>query len=864
MTFVPLTEPVSEWFTREVGQPFDFQRAVWAAQLRGESGLLHAPTGTGKTLAAFAACVSKAWDAEHPTYGEAHLAPKAPATDIDTSGTSLRSTSGGVGGSISGGGLRVLWITPLRALATDTERALRDPLEALGLDWRVERRTSDVSSSIRARQRKRLPEVLVTTPESLSVLLSYADAHDRFRGLHTVIVDEWHELMSTKRGVQCELGLARLRQWNPSLVIWGLSATLGNLDEAMAALLGSSTDRGRLVHGQADKRIELRTLIPDDAVRFPWAGHLGVSMLKPVADAIDSARSTLLFTNTRSQAEIWFRQLLDHRPDWLGRCALHHGSIDRNTRYAVEQMLRDGEMKLVVCTSSLDLGVDFSPVDQVIQLASPKGVARLMQRAGRSGHQPGAASVVVGAPTHALELLDFAAARWLMERKRIESRPPIRMALDVLAQHLVTVAMGGGFEAEALFGEVRGAHAFSEMTREQFDWVLRFVERGGDTLGAYPQFARVVEEPAGSGRYTVAGVKIARDHRVSIGTITSDATLDVRFANGRKLGTVEESFVGWLKPGQRFVFAGRMLELIAVRDMTATVRPAKGTKATTPRWQGGRTPLSTQLSAAVRIRLAEAKQGVFDGPEMRAVAGLLGLQQAWSSLPGPDELLVERHKTRDGYHVFFFPLRGRSVHEGLGALLAYRLTQSEPRTVTVTVNDYGLELLSPEPFESDPTVWKRLLSRDQLLEDLLVCVRSGALARRQFRDIARIAGLVHPGMPGRGKASRHLQASSELFFDVFTEFDPDNLLLDQARREVLSRQLELSSLRDALTAIADHRMVVTEPDRLTPLAFPLWAERLRQQHVSSESWRARVQRMAASLEDLAGAAPATASPASRG
>ncbi|MEM9296569.1 MAG: ligase-associated DNA damage response DEXH box helicase, partial [Planctomycetota bacterium] len=733
MTTGVLTDAVEDWFARNIGQPFDFQRQVWAAQLQGQSGLLHAPTGMGKTLAAFAANLSAAWDEHHPTYGDTRS--KQTGTSSSTAASGSASGAGVTSGG-GGGGLRVLWITPLRALATDTERALREPMDALEIPWRVERRTGDVSTSVRARQRKRLPEVLVTTPESLSVLLSYADAHDHFKRLDAVIVDEWHELMSTKRGVQTELGLARLRRWNPTLTVWGLSATLGNLDQAMHTLLGAAADHGVLVHGRADKRIELRTLVPDDPTRFPWAGHLGMALLDPVAQAIDESESTLLFTNTRSQAETWFRKLLDHRPEWLGRCALHHGSIDKQTRYAVEDLLRQGELKLVVCTSSLDLGVDFTPVDRVIQVASPKGVARLMQRAGRSGHRPGAPSIVIGAPTHALELLDFAAARRLMQAKRIEPRPPVRLALDVLAQHLVTVAMGGGFERQDLLEELRASHAYADLTDQQFDWVLRFAERGGQTLGAYPQFARIAEDPPGSGQYRVAGVKIARDHRVAIGTITSDASIDVRFANGRKLGVVEESFVGWLNPGERFVFAGRILELVSVRDMTATVRPAKGKKAATPRWQGGRAPLSNQLAQALRECLGEAQQGVFDGPEMRATKPLLELQAAWSLLPGPDQLLIESHQSRDGHHAMLFPLRGRAVHEGLGALVAHRLTQQAPRTVTVTVNDYGLELLSPEPLDLAEHDWRSLLSENNLLEDLLACVRSGALARRQFRDIA--------------------------------------------------------------------------------------------------------------------------------
>ncbi|MEM9884173.1 MAG: DEAD/DEAH box helicase, partial [Planctomycetota bacterium] len=357
--------PVESWFSGAVGEPFAFQREAWDAQLAGRSGLLHAPTGMGKTYSAWLPSLMR-WCNEHADGG--------PETWREM-GTEP---------------LRVLWVTPLRALATDTEENLKKPVEALGLPWTVQRRTGDVSSAVKARQNKRLPSVLVTTPESLSVLLSYADAERKFRGLQTVIVDEWHELMSTKRGTQTELGLARLRQWNPELSVWGLSATLGNLDEAMDALLGSEAVGGATrVDGPDHKEVEIVTLLPADVDRFPWAGHLGITLLPEVLKALETAGSTLLFTNTRSQAEIWFNEILAKRPDWIGEVALHHGSIDRDARRAVEDLLRRGGLRCCVCTSSLDLGVDFSPVEQVIQVASPKGVARLMQRAGRSGHAPG-------------------------------------------------------------------------------------------------------------------------------------------------------------------------------------------------------------------------------------------------------------------------------------------------------------------------------------------------------------------------------------------------------------------------------------------------------------------------------------------
>ncbi len=821
--------PVERWFAETVGGAFAFQREAWDAQLAGRSGLIHAPTGMGKTLAAWLPSLMR-WCDEHP----------------DASAWKDRKPEP----------LRTLWITPLRALATDTEQNLMRPVEELGLPWTVERRTGDTAQSVKQRQRARLPSALVTTPESLSVLLSYADAEQKFRGLRTVIVDEWHELMSTKRGTQTELGLARLRRWNPGLVTWGLSATLGNLEEAMNCLLGAAAPlpgAGMMIHGPGRKETTLTTVLPADVQRFPWAGHLGINQLGQVLKVLEDAKSTLLFTNTRSQAEIWFNAITTTRPQWADDVALHHGSIDRKARREVEDRLRSGTMRCCVCTSSLDLGVDFSPVSQVIQVASPKGVARLMQRAGRSGHAPGQESRMLGVPTHALELLDFAAARDAAEAERVESRRPLDRPLDVLAQHLVTVAMGGGFEPDAMREEVRSAWAYRDLSDGEWGWAVDFVKRGGPTLTAYPRFARVTEGE--DGRLTVASQAIARAHRMAIGTISSDVSIAVQMQRGKRLGTVEESFVGFLKPGDRFVFAGRLLQLVRVHQMTATVKPATGTKARVPTWQGGKSPLSTELADAVRDRLDRvARLGVVkdDPPELHAMAPLLELQARWSAVPRADELLIEHTHTRDGEHWFVFPLQGRLVHEGLATLLAHRLTRAAPRTVSATVNDYGLEILSAEPLGLGEDDWRGLLGGAGLLDDLLESLNTSQLARRQFRDIARIAGLISTGFPGESVSSRQLQASSELFFDVFSEFDPGNLLLDQARREVLDRQLEVSRLRGALERIGGMRLVVKEPEGLTPLSFPLWAEHLREQHMSSQSWQDRVDKMVLRLEARAG------------
>ena len=433
---------VDDWFAGRGWTVFPFQRAVWDAALAGESGMLHATTGSGKTYAVWFAALLRAMAAP----------PRRKA------------------------GLRVLWLTPMRALAADTLRALSDSAADLLPGWTIDARTGDTSSAARARQAKRLPEALVTTPESLSLMLSKADAEEQFSLLDMVIVDEWHELMGNKRGVQAQLALARLRRWNPGLVVWGLSATLGNLQRAKDVLLGPDVP-GTIVEGSLRKEILVDTLIPANPSRFPWAGHLGIQMLGPVIAEIERHATTLVFCNTRSQAELWYQNMLEARPDWAGLIALHHGSLDKEVRDWVEMGLKKGQLKAVVCTSSLDLGVDFLPVERVLQIGSAKGIARLLQRAGRSGHAPGRVSRVTLVPTQSLELLEAAAAIQAVKDRDIESRPVPDKPLDVLVQHLVTVALGGGFRSEALYAEVRTAWSYRELTPEEWQWALDFVAR---------------------------------------------------------------------------------------------------------------------------------------------------------------------------------------------------------------------------------------------------------------------------------------------------------------------------------------------------------------------------------------------------
>ncbi|WP_395739404.1 ligase-associated DNA damage response DEXH box helicase [Prosthecobacter sp.] len=808
----------SAWFKKQRWKPFPFQQEAWDAYLSGESGLVHAPTGLGKTYSVWGGPVLE-WLAQNP---------KKAAWPKKTEP------------------LRVLWLTPLRALANDTVESLSAPLKDMGLPWTVELRTGDTSSAMRQKQRHRFPTALVTTPESLSLLLTHADTREKFADLRCVIVDEWHELLGTKRGVQTELCLARLRQWAPGLRIWGLSATLGNLGQALEVLLGSAAHAGksRMVSAEVKKKFEIKSLLPRSMESFPWSGHAGLRMLPDVIRRIEKSPTTLLFVNTRSQVEIWYQALCVARPDWDGDIELHHGSVDRKKREEVEHRLRGGTVKCVVCTGSLDLGVDFSPVEQVIQVGAPKGVARMLQRAGRSGHQPGAVSRIYCVPAHALELVEFSAVRDAIKRGEMEAREPVDRPLDLLVQHLVTLALGGGFHEAQALAEIRSTHAFRDLSDEEWQWVIDFVTRGGKSLKAYPQFRRVRQE---GDFFTVDQPDIARFHRMSIGTITSDAMMSVRLMRGSHLGSIEESFIARLKEGDGFSFAGYQLEFVRVHDMTAFVRKSRKTSRLVPQWMGGKMPLSTQLARAVRLKLSEARREIFDSPEMQAAAPVLKIQASWSLIPEPDELLIEWTRTREGVLYFIYPFAGRLAHEGLAVLTAHRIGRASPRSFALTMNDYGFALATPTPLDLDEKAWREMLSPEMLVEDILECLNSTELARRQFREIARIAGLVFQGYPGSSKSTRQVQASSGLFYDMFSRYEPDNRLLDQARREVIERQLEVRRLRDTLSQAQGMKLILRETERLTPLSFPLWAMWVQGQ-VSSEKWADRVRRMSEQLE----------------
>ncbi len=707
-----------DWFAARGWTPFQFQIETWQAYLNGKSGLVNAPTGSGKTYSLMVPALLE-FIRDNPHYK-----------------------------SKKNNGLQVIWITPIRALSKEIELSGKRAIEGLGLPWKVGVRSGDTSISERAKQKVKPPELLITTPESLHLLLAQKGYEEFFGNLKAVIADEWHELMGSKRGVQVELALSRLKTIVPGLKVWGISATIGNMDEAIAALLGDYYQQKKFTVIKADieKKVEVVSVMPESVEMMPWSGHLGIRLLQQVVDIVKQSTTTLIFTNTRSFAEIWYQKMLDKAPELSGLIAMHHGSISQELRSWVEDQLHEGKLKAVVCTSSLDLGVDFRPVETVIQVGSPKGVARFLQRAGRSGHQPGAVSKIYFVPTHSLELMEAAALREAIKQKIVEDRLPYIRSFDVLIQYLLTLAVSEGFKPEEILPEIRTTFSFASITDDEWYWLLNFITTGGDSLQAYDEYRKVIID---QGIYKVENRAIAMRHRLSIGTIVGDSSMFVRFVSGKYLGTIEEYFISRLGPGDVFWFAGKNLELVRIKEMEVHVRKSNRKSGAVPSWQGGRMPLSSQMSAMIRYKLAEVVEGRESDEEMKFLKPLFDLQKYRSHLPGKHEFLIEYFKSTEGFHVMMYPFEGRFVHEGMAALMAYRIAQIQPITFSLAMNDYGFELLSDQPIPIEEAIETNLLGSDDLMKDIQASINSTEMARRKFRDIAAISGLVFKGFPGK-------------------------------------------------------------------------------------------------------------------
>jgi ATP-dependent helicase Lhr and Lhr-like helicase len=864
---------IKHWLASQHRKPFPFQEQTWQHIINGQSGLVNAPTGFGKTYSVFLGALIQFINNN----------PKDFTTKKNN-------------------GLQLLWITPLRALAKDIERAMNEVIDELGMQWKVASRNGDTSTSDRAKQKRNLPEVLIITPESLHLLLAQKNYADTFQHLKIIAVDEWHELLGSKRGVQVELAVSRIAglkvegprlkvsegnattnsnhlsiQTNESISInkkevskkekkielektfnlqpstlnsisiWGISATIGNLEEAKDVLLSSLKTEGVIIKANVHKKFEIHSIIPVEIEKYPWAGHLGIKMATSILPIIDKNKTTLLFINTRGMSETWYQTILDIAPELAGAVALHHGSIERELRTWVEDALHEGILKVVVCTSSLDLGVDFRPVETVIQVGSPKGVARFLQRAGRSGHQPNAVSKIYFLPTHSLELVEAAALKEAIGEQFIESRIPMLMCFDVLIQYLCTLAISDGFYPDKLFEEIKSTYCFSEINKEEWQQILQFITVGGIALREYDDFKKV---EIIDGLYKINDRRIAMRHRMHIGTIVSDAMLRVKFLSGGSIGVIEEYFISKLNPGDVFALAGRNVEFVMIKDMTVLVRKSNAKKAIVPSWNGGRLPLSSQLGKMLRKKLNDANDENISTKEIEltALKPLFDLQKELSAVPKENELLIEHIETKDGFHLFVYPFEGRLVHEAMAALLSYRISKITPITFSFAMNDYGFELLSDQPIPLDDSNVYELFSVENLYEDITKSVNASEMARRKFRDIAVIGGLIFQGMPGEKVKQRHLQNSASLLFNVLSEYEPNSILLKQAYNEVMQQQMEEIRLRDMLNRIGKSHIKIVYPQQLTPFCFPIKVDSLHRETMTSEKLEDRVLRMQAQLK----------------
>jgi len=813
------------WFNQQGWKPFPFQKKTWDAYLKGKNGLLNAPTGSGKTYALWVPIVLE-YLKQNPDY---KTKPQK--------------------------GLKAIWITPLRALSVEIAQAATRFAEETNSGLTVGIRTGDTSQKERAAQKKSMPDLLITTPESLHLLLSSKNYPKLFKNLNAIVVDEWHELLGSKRGVQTELALSRLKTVSKNLKIWGISATIGNLPQAQEVLLGAESEalqNSTLIKANIQKQIEVKSIIPESMEKFPWRGHLGLHLLDEVIPILNNSKTTLVFTNTRSQCELWFQKLMNKYPEFAGEVAMHHGSINKETRLWVEQAIRNESLKAVICTSSLDLGVDFAPVETIIQIGGPKGVARFLQRAGRSGHQPGKASRIYFLPTHAIELIEAAALQKAVEKKAVEDRIPYLQSFDVLVQYLTTLAVSDGFYPKEIYPEIKSTFCFQGLTEDEWRWCLNFITKGSQSLQTYDEYKKVeIEE---DGKFKVNHRGVAMRHRLQIGTIVSDAMLTVKYVKGGFIGTIEEWFVSKLKPGDVFTFAGRNLELSRIKGMQVLVRKSKKKTAKVPSWMGGRMTFSAQMSELLREELYEAAESLSvtsnskkKSAELTALQPILERQQLESIIPKQDEFLIETFKTREGYHAIFYPFEGRFVHEALGSLLAYRISLLSPISFSIAFNDYGFELLSDQEIDMQQVLDNDLFSAEFLMDDLYKSLNATEMARRKFRDIAVVAGLVFTGYPNKLVKSKHLQSSSQLLFDVFRDYEENNLLFQQAFRETFEHQLEEGRLRLALERIHQQKIVWKSCQKPTPFSFPIITDRLREK-LSSEKLEDRIQRMLKQLE----------------
>src|SRR5579883_1429339 len=797
MTDLALTEPqpllppnIAAWFAHRGWTPHAHQLAMLEAAAEGANALLVAPTGGGKTLAGFL-----------PTLVALAERPRP--------------------------GLHTLYISPLKALAVDVHRNLEVPVAELRLPVRAETRTGDTPEPKRERQRKSPPHILMTTPESLALFLSYPDAATIFAGMSTVIIDELHALAGIKRGDLLALGLARLRKLAPRARFVGLSATVAD-PESLAAYLSPSGKANpndvRIIRGRAGAAPIIDTLATRE--KMPWAGHMAVHAMAEVYERIREVKTAIVFVNTRAQAELCFQELWRVNTENLP-IAIHHGSLEVEQRRKVEAAMARGELRAVVATSSLDLGIDWGSVDLVVQVGAPKGASRLIQRIGRANHRLDEPSRALLVPGNRFEYLECQAASDAVKAYSFDGDPPSPGGLDVLAQHILGVGCSAPFTADDLYAEVKRAAPYANLARKDFDDTLNFVATGGYALGAYERFRRLTHDPA-TGLYTLANREAARQYRMNVGTIVQMPLLKVRLNRGPILGEIEEYFAQGLVQGDTFIFAGRLLRFVGLHDMQVLAVDGGTGEPKVPAYAGGRMPLTTHLADRVRGLLADPRTWA----EMPAdVKQWLELQRWRSVLPDPRGLLVESFPRGEREYMVAYCFEGRNAHQTLGMLLTRRMERMGLKPLGFVATDYVIGVWSLKPV-SDETVAK-LFEEDLLGDDLEAWMEDSSLLKRTFRTVAVIAGLIERNHPGQRKNTRQVTFGSDLIYDVLRKHEPDHILLRATRADAARGLTDVARVADLLKRVK-RRITLQRLDRVSPLAVPVLLE-IGRESVSGEA-----------------------------
>jgi ATP-dependent Lhr-like helicase len=828
-----LPEPFANWFEKRNWALRSHQAELINAGRRRASTLLIAPTGAGKTLAGFLPSLIDLYEVrssapKNPPLPKPDLA-SALKSDSDTqTAARIKAWRAARKGRT---GLHTLYISPLKALAVDIARNLEAPIAEMDLPIRVETRTGDTGQSKRQRQKTDPPDILLTTPEQVSLLLASREAEELFGSLDTVVLDELHALVTSKRGDLLSLALARLRKLSPNLRCVGLSATVANPDALRRYLVPQKPDEERLselVTTTSGSKPRVDILISDE--RVPWSGHMGRYATGDVYELIKAHALSLIFVNTRAQAEMTFQELWAANDEGLP-IALHHGSLDAGQRRKVEAAMAAGQLRAVVCTSTLDLGIDWGDVDLVVNMGAPKGASRLAQRIGRANHRMDEPSRAVLVPSNRFEIMECRAAIAALAEGAQDCPPLGPGGLDVLAQHVLGMAVAGPFEADELYAEIRSAAPYADLPRTRFDQVLDFVATGGYALKVYDRYARIRQR--NDGKWRVANPQVAQRYRMNVGTIVGSELLKVRLVRdrpkarlmgGKVLGEIEEWFVSQLEPADTFMFAGQILKLQGVRETDVFVSRSMADTPKIPSYQGGKFPLSTYLAERVRKMLADPAQWPELGPQL---SEWLSLQGRKSVLPKPDQLLVETFPRGGRHYLVCYPFDGRLCHQTLGMLLTRRLERLGAKPMGFVASEYALSVWMMTDLSmmirSGEVDLSRLLEQDMLGDDLEEWLDESQLYKRTFRNCAVIAGLIERNLQGREKSGRQITVSSDLIYDVLRQHEPDHILLQATRADAATGLLDIRRLSDMLARVKGH-IIHRSLDRISPLAVPVMLE----------------------------------------